>query len=229
MTEPKTSRLKSFWAAISPSGPQKPEYTEIPLAGDAIRVVADQKLRERLAEWKTAVDLINTEIEATSLYGYLTELLDILETLNTIILRVAFVYARAGDKEASEAKQLTHGWNRLYGIYHAFIMRARIWWGTNESITDARDNRQSIHAVSVEKAYMACENVLFPHANHVIAWCFKDIDVRPGVVTVVQTMMPMGMGGGGETLTSSGGRTSEDQMRHPQGGPYPRRVNNEVK
>lgn len=60
---------------------------------------------------------------------------------------------------------------------------------------------------------------------------FTKIDVTVPIPFVIQNQMPfMPEGGGGQTFTTSGGRTSEDgQMRKPNGGPYPRRMSNDVR
>ena len=201
MTETKPpNRLSRFYSAITSVKPEKPEYLEIPLAGDAIRVVADQKLKDRLAEWKTATEIMNEPVKGDTLHDYMMDFIHTLEVLNTIVLRVAFVYARAGDKESDDAKHLTHGWNIMYGNFYAHAKRQLIFHGTTDKMTDARDTRQSIHAVIIHETVMGADNILYKYANHVIAWCFKDIDVRPGVVTVVQTIqnpqhtLPFGFG-----------------------------------
>lgn len=52
-------------------------------------------------------------------------------------------------------------------------------------------------------------------------------DKQPLSLYDIQTMVPFPAGGYGETIPSSGGRTSEDHMRHPEGGPYKRKIKNE--
>ncbi|MFA5365711.1 MAG: hypothetical protein WC325_11075 [Candidatus Bathyarchaeia archaeon] len=187
MEQPKPNRRQRFWNYVTGQKEKTKEYEEIPLAGNAIRIVADKKLATRMEEWKVATDLINEPIHATTLYGYMTELIDITETVGIAVKRVGLVFDRSGDTGNEEEATAVRGWSNLYGIFHSMAIRIRFEHGTNETVTTTASEKQTIHAIKVRDFHLSLENVLFKKADMIIGWSFKNIDVTTGVVTVVNT------------------------------------------
>lgn len=185
-------RERFFNTIIGKKEKKKEEYEELPLAGDSIRIVKDKKLANRMEEWKIATDLINEKITAATLYDYMSELIDIVETVGIAVRRVGLVFDRSGDVGNEDAATAVRGWSNLYGIFHSMGIRRRFTHGTGEPVTTSANEKQSIHAIKVRDYHLALENVLFKEADKIIAWSFKNIDVTTGVVTVIQTLPTKG-------------------------------------
>ena len=204
---------------------QKNDKSEIEIEGlpaHAVKIVLDKKLKERLDEYEKLMELLNQTIEAKTLNEYIGELEDMVKTTHACVLRIAGVYACAGDEEEFARKMC--GWDEVHSIYLGRCIKTKMRWGNNKDTVVG--DRISINAVHVRNLHIGLINHFFTKAFNVLNYCFKSKDVVPSFVTVIQTMMPMM--GGGETVTGSGGRVSEDYVRKPQGGPYKRELDHEV-
>lgn len=224
----KKSRFAKFMDFVKGNqGTQEVSYKEETLAGYGVKVASDGKLEERKNEYLNFLMLFGEEDydPNQSLLDYLKDQMDKLKLLNACVLRVGGIYATAGS-DARFAK-LMRGWDKLY--YNAISKgnRAMDFWTKDTTRKRADD---SMDAINVRNYRQYLNNLVFPDGQDVLNYCFRREDVRERGVVLIQTMMPMmGQAGGGETMTSSGGRTSEDGrgfMKKPDHAPVPPRVPN---
>lgn len=216
MTE-KKGFFQSFLDRIKTDPKSKPQdYIEDNIGGNSLRIVSDGKLERREATYRELLTAMNLAIAETECAGYITELQERLAVVHLTISLIAQPYARAGDNK--QFAKLVHGWNKMYSVS---------WCWCIQDLTNHKND--GLNLTAAHRLHFGLVNHIFPDAFDTLGYCYRDMDVRERAVTVIQTMMPMMGGGGGETITGSGGRTSEDrQMRQPQGGPYPRTMKNET-
>ena len=205
--------------------PQQKETIEYTLADEGIKVAKDTRLDSRLAALYDLHNLISSKIESTTPKEYLSELKTRLDYVNLAIINIASPYARAGDYP--QYRRMLRGWASWYAIASSWIQRTEDYFLTEEN--NPIDAGIVDTGIFVRMQHDVIQKHVFKDAFTVLNCCFRDKDVSVHAVTVIQSMqMPM-MGGGGETITGSGGRTSEDQrVRRPQGGPYRKEIENQV-
>jgi len=216
--------LRQVYEAIWPKA-KEDHFTEEGMPEFGIRHFTDSKLENRLEAYRMLMQFINAKIEATTLNEYVDELRERLELLFTTINLIAGPYARAGDH--ADFAKLMHGCSQLYHIAYGFCLKAELYFANDEPI-DMKKPVGMNHVV-IHNLHLTMVNHVFPNLFDGINYCFRDPDVRPTAVTVVNSMMPYMGGESPEMITGSGGRTSEDEvaaMRKPDPGPYPQRMQN---
>lgn len=205
MSERKPSRLQRFWGYIAKKGTEKQiEYQDEKITGNAIRIVADRKLENRLEEYKILLDLLEEEIKAENLHEYVTELKDMVKTMHSAISRIAGPYARSGDN--LRFAKLMHGWNRWYASAMSKCERVDKFFATGDGAEREKtaDAFSSINSIAVHNLHMFLIQHVFPDAFDVLNYCFRDADVRERAVTVIQTMVPQQSFSGGPIMTDEG-------------------------
>ena len=96
----------------------------------------------------------------------------------------------------------------------------------DKALKDALINAQQETVINFRVSYIERAGKKFVALTTPLCWVIEDVNT-PKVI-VVQSIMPPMPGQYGETMTGSGGRTSEDDVRHPKGGPYDKRQKNTV-
>jgi hypothetical protein len=159
------------------------------LAEAAVQIMQDRKLSERL----DAMDILNfamiKEIPSSwSPKEQMEALRERAETFNQMIQMIAAPYARSGNYPSYS--RLMHGWNKMYGIALSWITMTEMYFTDNDSNNDSTRKTLSDNTIIVNSLRLALTHHIFPDAYDVIAYCYKDEDVRPKAVTVIQSTMP---------------------------------------
>lgn len=216
MTEKKGIVAKVKEKIIAPFLPHQPVYYEDQtLSAAGIRISSDGKLEQKQQD----IDYTLSQMEedySEDPAKIVDQLEDRLMLLHKTITKHAAPYALGGDNTVGAL--MMYGWNRLYFVGLKWVVKARRYW-----LTDVDDEINKIHIHNMQIGIL---NWMFPDAFCVLAYVYHKPEVRERNITVLQPAMMNPMMGGGETLTSSGGRTSEDHMQHPDYTPVPRRVPN---
>jgi hypothetical protein len=221
---------------LGPKPKKETEFLEETLGQHAIKVASDHKLDNRIAILMQFEDYICSDLELkktddgkVDLDDYCKQLKERLDKMDHVIKQVAWPFFRGGT-DIRFARAI-RGWSQWYATASGWILQAqRLLQAANRK--EEGESTVDTETGDIETLIYFMHSNLTKHCfkcgNYILGVCFRNEDVSPQSVTVIQSVMPM-MGGGGETITGSGGRTSEDgQMRRPQGGPYPRKMKNEV-
>lgn len=181
MTEGKTSRLSRLKEFFFKGKGEAEEYKTGTVADNAYQIVADGKLKHRLESYELLLDLLNEPFTAPSLTDYVDNLQDMVNSIHFGVSQIAAPYARAGDSDAFA--KMMYGWNCWYASATSKCERVRMFFtGENDNPTNK---------IVVNNLRLALLHHFFPRAFDVLAYCFKDLDVRGSSVTVIQNMIPM--------------------------------------
>ena len=185
--EKKKSRWSQFAEWLIKRDKEEPEEVKLQgLPEHAVKIVMDKKLQERMAEYQEFLKLINQPIQATTVNELIDEITDLVQVTNTCVLRVASVYADAGDTKGGA--KLMRGWNTLASIYIGHCECCKIWFSSDAKLDDQHLPIQLTH---IQNLRLALRNHYFRQAQNVLSYCFKDKDVRPFSVTLIQSMSPL--------------------------------------
>lgn len=189
MNDAKFSRLEAFKQFLKgkESSTSGHEYKEEHITGLALKIVADGKLENRIDEYNKLLDLLSQEIKATTVRGYIIELIDMLKVTHSCIMRIAGVYARAGDNP--RFAKLMHGWDKLYSNSMSKCLRALWFWGNDPNLP--LGNYETVNEINVRNLHLTLVHHVFSDAYDVLNYCFRDQDVRERSVTMIQSMNPV--------------------------------------
>lgn len=191
MSEQKKSRWQQFIEYVASS--KKPDKSGVnveKLPDGMVKLVLDQKLKERENAWDMTLEILNKAVDDSTLNNYTDDLTDIVKVAGACVSRMAIPYIRAGDK--SDGTQLTSGWMEIYTFFLSECEKAKRFWGNNEPI-DRKKRLMSMGEIHVRNLHISIINHYITLANKVIAFSFKDMDVRPSNVTII-TPPPTGFG-----------------------------------
>jgi hypothetical protein len=172
-------------------------YEELKLGDGTITALLDKKLGERIETIDILMCEMNKEVsENLTSKQKVKELKTRLDLLDEVIQKSAAPYARGGDNP--KYSRLMHGWNATYSIASSWIQRT-MWYFTEDDnpsggIKDMKDfistKALSDNAVIIHNLQLSLIQHIFPDAKDVLCYCYKDADVRPSLVTIIQSMMP---------------------------------------
>lgn len=190
----KKTRLEIFKEFVKGRDQTKgKEYEQEPITGMALKIVTDGKLENRLIEYNKLLELLDGEIKSVTVREYILELIDMLKTTHSCILRIGGVYARSGDNP--KFAKMMRGWDKLYSNTLSKCLRSLWFWGNNPN--EKIGTFESMNEVNVKNLHLAMVHLTFNSAFDVLNYCFRDDDVRERSVTMIQSMNPMMPRGGG--------------------------------
>jgi hypothetical protein len=176
---------------------------ETKLADGIITSLMDKKLGDRIELVDILMFALNKEVVDSATPKEKVKALKLkLNVLDEIIQKTASPYAAGGDHP--RYSKLMHGWNAMFGLGSSWVQRTE-WYFTEDdnpnrkAVQDFVSNRVlSDNNVIIHNLELALTQHIFPPAKDVLGYCYKDEDVRPSLVTIIQSAMPpqpQGFGG----------------------------------
>jgi hypothetical protein len=152
----------------------------------AVKIVMDKKLSERQVEYEKLLELVNEPVDVDNLNSWINELIDMVKCTNSCVLRIAGIYAGAGD--TARGAKIMRAWNVIHSIYIDHCLSAKRFWGNSVKL---KEGVKTINQIHVENLEVALHNHYFRRAYDVLSYCFKEKDVRPFSVTMIQSVSPL--------------------------------------
>jgi hypothetical protein len=170
----------------------KKDFEITSLADGSVRTYKDRKLEERIEAIEVLIYAMTRPIAETYAPKVKVKMLkERLDTFDQMIQMIAAPYARGGDDP--KYSKLMHGWNRMYGIASSWIIMTETHFTENDVTDEQTDSKTlSDNTIVVNDLHRSLVHHIFPDGKDVLDYCFKDADVQPMAVTVVQSMMPLG-------------------------------------
>jgi hypothetical protein len=174
---------------------------ETKLADGIITSLMDKKLDQRIELVDMLLSALNKRVEDNVTPKEKVKALKFkLDILDEVIQKTASPYAAAGNNP--RYAKLVSGWNRMFGLGSSWVQRTE-WYFTEDdnpnrkAVQDFVSNRVlSDNNVIIHNLELALTQHIFPPAKDVLGYCYKDEDVRPSLVTIIQaTMAPTGAPG----------------------------------
>lgn len=179
----KLAKIKAFLQR----GSKDTEQRERSLGQYGVSFDNDRKLEETVIFVNDMLELLNTPIDTENLDDYIEAIKTNLDLLNRAIITVLMKYGRASTY-MNMAKGL-HGWTRMYSLASSWTARA-------ESLA-AQHQKQSetsglidIDILIRNHFYISLIRHVFKDGQLLLAKPFREPDVSPRGVTVIQTMIP---------------------------------------
>jgi hypothetical protein len=204
----------------------------------SMRLVTDPRFALRVEDYHAFYDYVNNCKDLTSddPKKALETIAEQVNEINNKLQKAAIPYGRGGDEKNEWYSDMVSNWNTLYSTFMLpFIYTVRNELRKFDSYikdddSDVVTSLDEIQNQAIQKIHYFFTSVYLDCALTVAALSWFGMDVSPQWLGAIQSMMPLNMmgGGGGETLTSSGGRTSEDHMQKPDYSPAPRRLPNKA-